>query len=82
MSKFGTNIFSIATTSNYFWSYQKNIGAKFTHLYIPSLCYETFVIRHIRGHALLYITSSLIPHNWIKDYTKSNYSFTSYDNAI
>jgi hypothetical protein len=30
--------------------YGKNIGAEFTHLYIPLLCLETFVIRHIRGH--------------------------------
>ena len=31
-------------------SYQKNIGAKFTHLYIPSLCKEFFVMRHNLGH--------------------------------
>ena len=30
--------------------YQKNIGAKFIHLYIPSLCKEFFVIRHNLGH--------------------------------
>ena len=31
-------------------SCQKNIGAKFTHLYIPSLCKEFFVMRHNLGH--------------------------------
>jgi hypothetical protein len=30
--------------------YQKNIGAEFTHLYIPSLCKEFFVMRHNLGH--------------------------------
>ena len=30
--------------------YQKNIGAKFTHLYIPSLCKEFFVMRQNLGH--------------------------------
>jgi hypothetical protein len=30
--------------------YQKNIGAKFTHLYIPSLCKEFFVMHQNLGH--------------------------------
>ena len=30
---------------------QKNIGAKFIHLYIPSLCMEFFVMRHNLGHS-------------------------------
>ena len=29
---------------------QKNIGAKFTHLDIPSWCKEFFVMRHNLGH--------------------------------
>ena len=31
--------------------YQKNIGAQFTHLYVPSLCKEFFVMRHNIGHS-------------------------------
>ena len=47
MGKLGANIFLIVTTLNYIWSLVvgvvksdkgKNIGAEFTHLYIPSLC--------------------------------------------
>ena len=29
----------------------KSIGAQFTHLHIPSLCWETIVIRHNLGHS-------------------------------
>ena len=36
-------------------SYQKNIGAKFTHLYIPSLCKEFIVMRHNLGHSIMYV---------------------------
>ena len=36
--------------------YQKNIGAKFTHLYIPSLCKEFFVMRHNLGHPKLLVS--------------------------
>ena len=31
--------------------YQKNIGAQFTHLYVPSLCKEFIVMRHNIGHS-------------------------------
>ena len=31
--------------------YQKNIGAQFTHLHVPSLCKEFFVMRHNIGHS-------------------------------
>ena len=34
-------------------TYQKNIGAKFTHLYIPSLCKEFFVMRQNLGHPIV-----------------------------
>ena len=34
--------------------YQKNIGAQFTHLYVPSLCKEFFVMRHNIGHSNVY----------------------------
>jgi hypothetical protein len=30
--------------------YQKNIGAQFTHLHIPLLCEEFFVMRHNIAH--------------------------------
>ena len=30
---------------------QKNIGAQFTHLHVPSLCKEFFVMRHNIGHS-------------------------------
>ena len=30
--------------------YQKNMGAEFTHLYWPSLCYKIVVNRHNIGH--------------------------------
>ena len=33
--------------------YQKNIGAQFTHSYVPSLCKEFFVMRHNIGHSKL-----------------------------
>ena len=32
-------------------SYQKNIGAEFTHLYRPSLCFKIVVNRHDLGHS-------------------------------
>ena len=35
--------------------YSKNIGAKFIHLYIPSLCKEFFVMRHNLGHYCRYL---------------------------
>ena len=31
--------------------YQKSIGTEFTHLNIPSLCKEFFVMRHNIGHS-------------------------------
>ena len=31
--------------------YSKNIGAKFTHLFMPSLCKEFIVMRHNLGHS-------------------------------
>ena len=30
---------------------QKNIGAQITHLHIPSLCKEFFMMRHNLGHS-------------------------------
>ena len=46
--------------------YRKNIGAEFTHLYIPSLCEETFMIRHIRGHSNNSMIRNIIclVHTW------------------
>ena len=38
-------------------SCQKNIGAKFTHLYIPSLCKEFVVMRHNLGHPTIHTIS-------------------------
>ena len=36
-------------------SYQKNIGAQFTHLHVPSLCKEFFMMRHNIGHSSEYV---------------------------
>ena len=37
--------------------YQKNIGAKFTHFYRPSLCWEIVVDCHNLGHPNAYCGS-------------------------
>ena len=40
-------------------SHQKNIDAKFTHLYIPSLCKEFIVMLHNLGHSIFYAQESI-----------------------
>ena len=58
-------------------SYQKNIGAKFTYLYIPSLCKEFFVMRHNLGHPNMYVQNSDFKHLSPKNFL-GTFSFTKY----
>ena len=49
--------------------YLKNIGAEFTHLYIPSLCKQFFMMRHNLGHSN--------KHTCGREYSEREYSKVS-----